>query len=155
MTDPDSFPWYMYARVSEDRFTIMVISHGNPKSEVCHTLIEWLKGFFIVHNALGNTAHSIPLNSSEHCICATPAMWQISDKYLWVSFEPQPNRMSYWGRCSCFSVYPFHHTGGGGYVETSFSVKWWGGYVEISFKVPPPPLYWNNLLYSPPPYRTI
>ena len=45
-------------------------------------------------------------------------------------------------RCNRFSVPPFQHTGGGGYVETSFSLpgcalKLVSAYVENSFNVPP------------------
>ena len=54
-----------------------VHKHGNVATEwilklgLCPTVIEWLRGFFIVYNRLNIeiTAHSESLNSLEHCIC--------------------------------------------------------------------------------------
>ena len=36
-----------------------------------YSYFEWLQGLFIVHSTICSTAHSMPLNSSEHCICTT------------------------------------------------------------------------------------
>ena len=36
-----------------------------------YSYFEWLQEFFIVHNTIGNTVHSMPLNSLEQCICTT------------------------------------------------------------------------------------
>ena len=46
-----------------------IATKGRPKSGLCPTLIEKLQGFLIVHSTVESTAHSIPLNSFEHCIC--------------------------------------------------------------------------------------
>ena len=38
---------------------------------LCPTLIEWLRGLFILHSTIDSTAHSIHMNSLEHCIRTT------------------------------------------------------------------------------------
>ena len=57
-----------------------------------------LHGFFIVHSAIDITAHSIPFNSLEHCICTTSMTNIRPDQDLnpvALSFEPQQDQMGH------------------------------------------------------------
>ena len=58
-----------------------------------------LHRFFIVHSAIDITAHSIPFNSLEHCICTTSMTNIRPDQDLnpvALSFEPKQDRMGHW-----------------------------------------------------------
>ena len=60
-----------------------------------------LQGFFIVHNTIGSTVHSMPLNSLEHCICITTMTNIRPDRdsnLVPPGYKPQSIRMSHRGR---------------------------------------------------------
>ena len=66
-----------------------------------YSYFEWLQGFFIVHNTIGSTVHSMPLNSLEHCICTTTMTNILPDRdssLVPPGYKPQSIRMSHRGR---------------------------------------------------------
>ena len=72
-----------------------------PEAETMpYSYFEWLQGFFIVHSTIGSTAHSMPLNSLEHCICTTTMTNIPPDRdsnLVPPGYKPQLIRMSHQG----------------------------------------------------------
>ena len=90
-------------RVSEYCFTSLSAQSWQnrdrrmPKAgNMPYSYFECLRGFFIVHNTIGSTVHSRPLNSLDHCICKTTMTNIRRDRDLNLvppDYKPQSIRM--------------------------------------------------------------
>ena len=73
-------------------------NHGNIAKEGRDYVLLLSNKFFIVHSAIDITAHTMPLNSLEHCIGTTSMTNIRPDQDLnpaALSFEPQQDRMGH------------------------------------------------------------